>query len=146
MVRENIINILKNEMSTIKLMQLIRRNGRTQKELEEKEKAYEFAINELEGNQPKVKINEFLDSDKKWKIRVLVNGEFIDDENIEFISDRRNSEENNVMENIEKIEKIVEEIKSMKLIKELDPSIGTESFVVDNCEHERHITIGFKLF
>lgn len=88
MTREEVINILKSEKSATKVLKLLRVN---QKELEKKEKAYEFAINELERNQPKVKINEFLDSDKIWKIRVSVNGELINDENIEFISERENN-------------------------------------------------------
>lgn len=146
MTRNKIINILKNEKSAIKVLKLLRRNGRAQKELEEKEKAYEFAINELEGNQPKVKINEFLDSDKKWKIRVLVNGELIDDENIEFISERVDSEKDKVQEKVEKIERIAEEIRNMKLIKESDCSIDIQSIIADDCEFERDIVIKFGLY
>ncbi|WP_195617351.1 hypothetical protein [Clostridium paraputrificum] len=142
MTREEVINILKSEKSATKVLKLLRVN---QKELEKKEKAYEFAINELERNQPKVKINEFLDSDKIWKIRVSVNGELINDENIEFISERENNIKKDVQDKIAKIEKIVEEITNIEFMKELTPNIDIESFIRDDCEFERDITIKFKL-
>lgn len=142
MNREEVIKILRSEKSATKVLRLLRSN---QKELDEKEKAYEFAINELERNEPKVKITEFLDSDKIWKIRVLVNGEFISNENIEFISEREDPIEKSRQDKVEKIEKIVEEIKNIELIKELNCAIDIHSFRADDCEFERHIVMKFEL-
>lgn len=51
-----------------------------------------FAIKQLEASPPKVVINEFLDSEKLWRIRVKVDGELIPNENIDFISDRDSKE------------------------------------------------------
>ena len=45
-----------------------------------------MAINQLDNSTAKVTINEFLDRNKNWCIRVKVNDEVISDENIEFIA------------------------------------------------------------
>lgn len=88
MNREKVIAILREEQKTLKVMAEIHVNTQRKKQLEDRVQAYEFVINEIEGNQPKVKVNEFLDSNKNWCISVSVNGELIGNENIEFISKR----------------------------------------------------------
>lgn len=88
MDRQRNIKILKQEKITLELLAEVTTDDERKKVLKERVQAYEFAINELEGNQPKVRINEFLDSNKNWVINVLVNDELIANENIEFISSR----------------------------------------------------------
>ncbi|GAB6170054.1 hypothetical protein JCM1393_25140 [Clostridium carnis] len=48
---------------------------------------------DVAGRIPKVKIHEFLDSNKNWCIRVHVNDELVDSKNIEFISERKTAPE-----------------------------------------------------
>lgn len=86
MDRRRGIDILKQEKTTIELIAEVTKDDKRKKELKERVQAYELAINEMEGKQPKVRINEFLD--KNWVINVLVNDELIQNENIEFISKR----------------------------------------------------------
>lgn len=88
MDRKRGIEILKQEKITLELIAEVTTDDKRKKELKERVQAYEFILNEIEGNQPKVRINEFLDSDKNWVINVLVNDELIANENIEFISSR----------------------------------------------------------
>ena len=82
------IDILKQEKTTLELIAEVTKDDKRKKELKERVQAYERAINEMEGKQPKVRINEFLDKNKNWVINVLVNDELIQNENIEFISKR----------------------------------------------------------
>lgn len=82
------IDILKQEKTTLELIAEVTKDDKRKKELKERVQAYELAINEMEGKQPKVRINEFLDKNKNWVINVLVNDELIQNENIEFISKR----------------------------------------------------------
>lgn len=86
------ISILGEERRTLELIAEVTRDDKRKKELKERVQAYELAINELEGKQPKVRIKEFLDSNKNWCINVLVNNELISNENIEFISNRPSKE------------------------------------------------------
>ena len=86
------ISILGEERRTLELIAEVTRDDKRKKELKERVQAYELAINELEGKQPKVRIKEFLDSNKNWCINVLVNDELISNENIEFISNRPSKE------------------------------------------------------
>ena len=86
MDRKRGIDILKQEKTTLELIAEVTKDDKRKKELKERVQAYELAINEIEGKQPKVRINEFLDKNKNWVINVLVNDELIQNENIEFIS------------------------------------------------------------
>lgn len=88
MDRKRGIDILKQEKTTLELIAEVTKDDKRKKELKERVQAYELAINEMEGKQPKVRINEFLDKNKNWVINVLVNDELIQNENIEFISKR----------------------------------------------------------
>lgn len=88
MDRKRGIDILKQEKTTLELIAEVTKDDKRKKELKERVQAYELAINEIEGKQPKVRINEFLDKNKNWVINVLVNDELISNENIEFISKR----------------------------------------------------------
>ena len=88
MDRKRGIDILKKEKTTLELIAEVTKDDKRKKELKERVQAYELAINEIEGKQPKVRINEFLDKNKNWVINVLVNDELISNENIEFISKR----------------------------------------------------------
>lgn len=92
MDRKRGIDILKQEKTTIELIAEVTKDDKRKKELKERVQAYELAINEMEGKQPKVRINEFLDSNKNWCRNVFVNDELISNENIEFISKRPSKE------------------------------------------------------
>lgn len=93
MNRKEVIKHLKAELSMDKTLIEIISNTDKKKLIMKRIQAYEFILNELYGAMPRVKINEFLDSNKNWCIRVLVNGELIDNENIEFISTGRTAQE-----------------------------------------------------
>lgn len=86
------ISILGEERRTLELIAEVTTEDKRKKELKERVQAYELAINEMEGKQPKVRINEFLDSNKNWCRNVFVNDELISNENIEFISKRPSKE------------------------------------------------------
>ena len=88
MDRKRGIEILKQEKMTLELLEEVTTDNKRKKEIKERVQAYEFAINEIKDEQPKVRINEFLDKNKNWVINVLVNDELIANENIEFISKR----------------------------------------------------------
>lgn len=60
--------------------------------MKERVQAYDLILNQIEGKQPKVRIKEFLDSNKNWCINVFVNDELISNKNIEFISNRPSKE------------------------------------------------------
>lgn len=92
MDRQRRIEILKQEKITLELLAEVTTDDDRKKVLKERVQAYEFTINEIEAKQPKVRINEFLDSNKNWVINVLVNDELIANENIEFISKRPSKE------------------------------------------------------
>ncbi|MGG7144832.1 hypothetical protein ACQPVP_15420 [Clostridium nigeriense] len=92
MDRQRKIEILKQEKITLELLAGVTTDDKRKKELKERVQAYEFALNEIECTQPKVRINEFLDRNKNWVINVLVNDELIANENIEFISNRPNKD------------------------------------------------------
>lgn len=86
------ISILGEERRTLKGISEITSDGIRKKELKERVQAYDLILNQIEGKQPKVRIKEFLDSNKNWCINVFVNDELISNENIEFISNRPNKE------------------------------------------------------
>lgn len=86
------ISILGEERRTLKGISEITSDGIRKKELKERVQAYDLILNQIEGKQPKVRIKEFLDSNKNWCINVFVNDELISNENIEFISNRPSKE------------------------------------------------------
>ena len=92
MTREKALKILMEERRSFICLQEVSRDNTTREHFKEKVQAYEFAINQLVVSPPKVVINEFLDSEKLWRIRVKVDGELIPNENIDFISDRDSKE------------------------------------------------------
>ena len=64
MTREKALKILIEEKRSFELLQEVSRDKVTREHFKEKVQAYEFAINQLEASEPKVVINEFLDSKK----------------------------------------------------------------------------------
>ena len=86
------IDILKQEKTTLELIAEVTKDDKRKKELKERVQAYDLILNQIEGKQPKVRINEFLDSNKNCCINVFVNDELISNENIEFISNRPSKE------------------------------------------------------
>ena len=120
MDRQRRIEILKQEKKTLELLAEVTTDATRKKELKERVQAYEFAINELEGKQVKVRINEFLDGNKNWCTNVLVNDELIANENIEFISNRPSKE-------VKVVELVIKEeaatINSNKLLSKRDKLI-----------------------
>ncbi|MBS6504619.1 MAG: hypothetical protein KH415_23955 [Clostridium sp.] len=86
------IDILKQEKTTLELIAEVTKDDKRKKELKERVQAYDLILNQIEGKQPKVRIKEFLDSNKNWCINVFVNDELILNENIEFISKRPSKE------------------------------------------------------
>ncbi|GAB6170050.1 hypothetical protein JCM1393_25100 [Clostridium carnis] len=97
----NRIDVLKNleiELNTYKALIQLEKNDSYRKCLREKIDSLEFAIGEIKSSIPKVKIHEFLDSNKNWCIRVHVNDELVDSKNIEFISERKTAPEVPVQE------------------------------------------------
>lgn len=92
MDRRRAIGILAEERRTIDLIEGVTTDATRKKELKERVQAYDIILNEIGDKQPKVRINEFLDSNKNWCINVLVNDELISNENIEFISNRPSKE------------------------------------------------------
>lgn len=92
MDRRRAIKILEEEKRTIDLIEGITADAIRKKELKERVQAYDLILNEIEDEQPKVRIKEFLDSNKNWCINVFVNDELISNKNIEFISNRPSKE------------------------------------------------------
>ena len=92
MTREKALKILKEEKRSFECLQKVAINKSTREYFKEKVQAYEFDINQLVISPPKVVIHEFLDSKKLWRITVQVGGELIQNENIDFISDRDSKE------------------------------------------------------
>lgn len=92
MDRRRAIRILEEERRTLKGIAEVTTETTRKKELKERVQAYDFILNQIEGKQPKVRIKEFLGSNKNWCINVLVNDELIENENIEFISKRPSKE------------------------------------------------------
>ena len=101
MKREEVIKILTVELEILRPMIAMQKGSLSRKAIENQVQAYEFAVKALSNSIPIVKINEFLDINKKWCIRVMVNGELIDDENIEFISKRGTAQEVPVQEQLD---------------------------------------------
>ena len=92
MDRRRAISILGEERRTLKGIAQVTTDYDRKKELKKRVQAYDLILNQIEGKQPKVRIKEFLDSNKNWCINVLVNDELITNENIEFISNRPSKE------------------------------------------------------
>lgn len=92
MDRRRAISILGEERRTLKGIAEVTTDYDRKKELKKRVQAYDLILNQIEGKQPKVRIKEFLDSNKNWCINVLVNDELITNENIEFISNRPSKE------------------------------------------------------
>lgn len=88
MDRRKAISILGEERRTLKGIAEVTTDTTRKKELKTRVQAYDIILNQIEDKQPKVRIKEFLDSDKNWCINVFVNDELISKENIEFISSR----------------------------------------------------------
>ncbi|MBS6504628.1 MAG: hypothetical protein KH415_24000, partial [Clostridium sp.] len=84
--------ILGEERRTLKGIAEVTTDYDRKKELKKRVQAYDLILNQIEGKQPKVRINEFLDKNRNWVINVLVNDELIQNENIEFISNRPSKE------------------------------------------------------
>lgn len=92
MDRRRAISILGEERRTLKGIAEVTTDYDRKKELKKRVQAYDLILNQIEGKQPKVRIKEFLDSNKNWCINVFVNDELITNENIEFISNRPSKE------------------------------------------------------
>ena len=92
MDRRRAISILEEERITLKGMAEVTIDTTRKKELKARVQAYDIILNQIEDKQTKVRIKEFLDSNKNWCINVLVNDELISNENIEFISKRPSKE------------------------------------------------------
>lgn len=92
MDRRRAISILGEERRTLKEIAEVTSDGIRKRELKARVQAYDIILNHIEGKQPKVRIKEFLDSNKNWCINVFVNDELISNENIEFISKRPSKE------------------------------------------------------
>lgn len=107
MTREKALKILKEEQRSFKCLQEVSKDKATREHFKEKVQAYEFAINQLEFSPPKVVINEFLDSEKLWRIRVKVDDELIPNENIDFISDRNSKENGQVFSKEKSLKNII---------------------------------------
>jgi hypothetical protein len=90
--RRRAISILGEERRTLKGIAEVTTDYDRKKELKKRVQAYDLILNQIEGKQPKVRIKEFLDSNKNWCINVFVNDELITNENIEFISNRPSKE------------------------------------------------------
>lgn len=88
MTRERALKVLNEELRSFKNLYEISRDKNTKKFFKEKIEAYELLIKEFDNEQPKVFIIEYQTGNKKWCIDVKVNDELIDNENIEFISNR----------------------------------------------------------
>ena len=107
MTREKALKILMEERRSFICLQEVSRDKTTREHFKEKVQAYEFAINQLVVSPPKVVINEFLDSEKLWRIRVKVDGELIPNENIDFISDRNSKENGQVFSKEKNLKNII---------------------------------------
>ena len=90
--REKAIKLLNDDLRMAKGLVEVSSDKKSRDFYKEKIEAYEMAINQLDNSTAKVTINEFLDRNKNWCIRVKVNDEVISDENIEFISKRGNKD------------------------------------------------------
>ena len=88
MTREIALKFLNEELRSFKNLYEVSRDKNTKNFFREKIEAYDFSIKQLKSEQPKVFIVEYLGINKKWCIDVKVNDELIDNENIEFISNR----------------------------------------------------------
>ncbi len=108
MTREKALKILMEEQRSFKLLQEVSKDKATREHFKEKVQAYEFAINQLIISPPKVVIHEFLDSKKLWRITVQVDGELIQNENIDFISDRDSKENGQVFRKNKGLKNIIE--------------------------------------
>ena len=97
--KERAIKFLNDDLRMAKGLVTVSSDKKSRDFYKEKIEAYEMAINQLDNPAAKVTINEFLDRDKNWCIRVKVNGEVISDENIEFISKRGNKDVGQVDKN-----------------------------------------------
>lgn len=97
--KERAIKFLNDDLRMAKGLVAVSSDKKSRDFFKEKIEAYEMAINQLDNPAAKVTINEFLDRDKNWCIRVKVNDEVISDENIEFISKRGNKDVGQVDKN-----------------------------------------------
>lgn len=97
--KERAIKFLNDDLRMAKGLVAVSSDKKSRDFFKEKIETYEMAINQLDNPAAKVTINEFLDRDKNWCIRVKVNGEVISDENIEFISKRGNKDVGQVDKN-----------------------------------------------
>ena len=97
MTREGALKVLGEELRSFRNLYEISRDKATKKFFKEKIEAYELLIKEFNNEQPKVFILEYQTSNKKWCIDVKVNDEIINNENIEFISNRDSKESGQVV-------------------------------------------------